>query len=310
MNILHFKYAVEIANTKSISEAAEHLYMGQPNLSRAIKELEEELGITIFKRTSKGISITPEGEEFLQYAKRIIAQIDEVEELYKNGKKPKQSFSVCVPRTSYISKAFSEFSKGLSSDIPAEIFYKETNSMRTINNVSRCDYNLGIIRYQVTFEKYFRSLFSDKKLHAETITEFSHVLLMSANNPLADKKTIQPSDLSPYFEISHADPYVPSMPLIDVKKAELSENVDKHIFVFERASQFELLESIPGSFMWVSPVPEELCEKYGLVQKECPDMGKRYKDVLIYRDEYKLTALDNQFITAVCDAKRKYIFNA
>ena len=67
MNIVHLKYAVEIARTKSISKAAENLYMAQPNLSRAVKELEEALGITIFKRTSKGITVTPEGEEFLRY---------------------------------------------------------------------------------------------------------------------------------------------------------------------------------------------------------------------------------------------------
>ena len=76
MNILHLKYAVEIAKTKSISRAAENLYMGQPNLSRAIKELEDNLNITIFNRNSKGITITPEGEEFLQYARRIISQAD------------------------------------------------------------------------------------------------------------------------------------------------------------------------------------------------------------------------------------------
>ena len=78
MNLLHFKYAVEIAKTKSISKAAENLYMGQPNLSRAIKELEENIGITIFKRTSKGITVTAEGEEFLEYANRILAQVEQV----------------------------------------------------------------------------------------------------------------------------------------------------------------------------------------------------------------------------------------
>ena len=82
MNILHLKYAVEISRTKSISQAAENLYMGQPNLSRAIKELEENLGITIFERTPKGISVTPDGEEFLQYAKRIIKQVEDVEAMY------------------------------------------------------------------------------------------------------------------------------------------------------------------------------------------------------------------------------------
>lgn len=305
MNILHMKYAVEIANTKSISKAAENLYMGQPNLSRAIKELEESLGITIFKRTSKGISVTPEGEEFLQYAKSIITQVEEVEEIYKNGKRKKQRFSVCVPRSSYISEAFAEFSKSIDTSYPAEIFYKETNSMRTINNVVREDYDLGIIRYQSTFDKYFTTMFSEKKLMHETITEFSYVLLMSKEHPLAQKEEIALTDLSDYIEISHADPYVPSLPLIDVKKAELSESVDKHIFVFERGSQFVLLEKVPKTFMWVSPIPDELLEKYNLIQRTCKENTKTYKDVLIYRKGYKLSPLDENFITEVCESKRK-----
>ncbi|MGN0542379.1 MAG: LysR family transcriptional regulator [Acutalibacteraceae bacterium] len=305
MNVLHMKYAVEIAKTKSISKAAENLYMGQPNLSRAIKELEESLGITIFKRTTKGISVTPEGEEFLQYAKRIISQVEEVEDIYKNGKQKKQRFSACVPRASYISDAFAEFAKSIDTSVPAEIFYKETNSMRTINNIVKEDYDLGIIRYQSTFDKYFSSMFSEKKLMHETITEFSYVLLMSKSHPLADKENIELKDLADYIEISHADPYVPSLPLIDVKKAELSESVDKHIFVFERGSQFVLLEKVPTTFMWVSPIPDELLEKYSLVQKKCIGNTKVYKDVLIYRKGYKLTELDDAFITEVCTAKRK-----
>ena len=126
LNILHFKYAVEIAKTKSISKAAENLYMGQPNLSRAIKELEEHLGITIFRRTSRGITVTAEGEEFLQYANRIIAQVEQVEDIYINGKRKKKQFSVSVPRTTYIAQAFTEFCKQMSTTDPAEFFYKET----------------------------------------------------------------------------------------------------------------------------------------------------------------------------------------
>ena len=89
MNIQHLKYALEVAKQKSISKASRSLYMGQPNLSRAIKELEDELGIIIFERTSKGIKPTPDGEEFLQYAKRILLQIEEVEDIYKVGKRKK-----------------------------------------------------------------------------------------------------------------------------------------------------------------------------------------------------------------------------
>lgn len=82
---------------------------------------------------------------------------------------------------------------------------------------------------------------------------------------------------------------------MDARKAELSEFVDKHVFVFERGSQFRLLESVPNTFMWVSPVPEDLLEKYHLVQIPAEN-PKKHKDVLIFREDYKLSTLDNCFI--------------
>ena len=306
MNILHLKYAVEVAKTKSISKAAENLYMGQPNLSRAVKELEESLGIVIFERTTKGISVTPDGEEFLQYARRIIREVDEIEELYRNARTKKQRFSACVPRASYISYAFTEFSKHIDTDSPCDIFYKETNSMRTIDNVAKEEYNIGIVRYQSIYEPYFERKFAEKNLTSRLLAEFSYVLLASEKSPLAKKKNVAPKELAPFVEISHADPYVPSLPLMDARKAELSEFVDKHVFVFERGSQFRLLESVPNTFMWVSPVPEDLLEKYHLVQIPAEN-PKKHKDVLIFRENYKLSTLDNCFIDEVIAAKRQFL---
>ena len=150
-------------------------------------------------------------------------------------------------------------------------------------------------------------MFKEKKLTHEIITEFSYVLLVSKNSPLALCEKIEPSDLSDFIEISHADPYVPSLPMIDVKRAELSESVDKHIFVFERGSQFDLLEKVPTTFMWVSPIPEELLEKYNLVQLKCEGNGKIYKDILVYRNGYKLTELDKMFIEEVVKARKNLL---
>lgn len=307
MNILHLKYAVEIAKTKSISKAAENLYMGQPNLSRAIRQLEEELGITIFKRTSKGILLTIDGEEFLKHATCIISQVEEVEELYKRGKKPKQKFSVCVPRASYISNAFAEFSNDIKKDQSAEIYYKETNSVQTINKVVKGDSNLGIIRYQNIFDKYYRSFFNDKKLVSGIIADFSYVVLMSKEHPLAQNDVIKLSELASYVEITHADLYVPSLSLSDIRQEELSKYSDKHIYVYERGSQFAILEKNPNTFMWTSPEPNELITKFGLVQKKCSDNSRIHRDVLIYRKGYKLSELDNEFITLVCEEKRKHM---
>lgn len=306
LNILHMKHVLEVAKAGSLSKASESLLIAAPNISRSIKELEAYLGITIFERTPNGMKPTPEGEEFISFAKSILGQIDKVEKFYKSGAPKKQKFSISVPRASYISEAFAEFSKSLSKDA-AELFYKETNSQRTIKNILDHDYKLGIIRYAENYDKHFKIMLEEKGFQYEVITEFTYRLIISENSPLAKKQSITFDDLTDYIEIAHADPYVPSMPLSKVVKEELPENIDRRIFVFERASQFDLLSTNPETFMWVSPAPKKLLERYNLVQRECTDNKKVYKDVLIYKNGYKLSKLDRQFITSLCDSKRKYM---
>ena len=306
MNLLHMKYALEVAKSGSINKAAEVLMVAAPNVSRSIKELETDFGITIFERTQNGTKLTPEGEEFINYAKGVLRQIDEIERFYKTGTPKKQKFSISVPRACYISEAFALFSKSLSKEA-AEIFYKETNSQRTIHNMTEHDYKLGIIRYAENYDKYFKSMLEEKGFQYELVTEFTYSLIMSADNPLAKKEVITFDDLTDYIEIAHADPYVPSMPLSKVVKEELPDNIDRRIFIFERASQFDLLSLNPETFMWVSPAPQSLLERYNLVLKKCADNKKVYKDVLIYKNGYKLSKLDRQFITELCESKRKHI---
>ena len=300
------KYAVEVARLGSLNKAAESLLVAQPNVSRSIKELEGDLGIVIFKRSAKGMELTPEGEEFIQYATNILRQIDDVEMLYRHGAPKKQRFSISVPRACYISEAFSEFSKSISN-APAELFYKETNSQRTINNVLNNNYSLGIIRYAENYDRTFKEMLEEKGLAYEVVAEFSYVLLMSQAHPLAEKEEITFEDLRPYIEIAHADPYVPSMPLSKVVKEELPDNIDRRIFIFERASQFDLLAENHETFMWVSPAPSRVLERYGLGQRRCVDNKRVYRDVLIHREGYALSALDRQFITALCESRRKHL---
>lgn len=303
MNFLHLKYAIMVAETGSISKAAEKLYVAQPNVSRAIKELESDLNITIFERNSKGMIVTPEGEQLIHYAKRILRQIDDMEKIFKYQKK-KNVFSISVPRASYISDAFVEFSKCLNNIDNAEVYYKETNAYRVINNVINEEYNLGILRYYINHDRYFKDIIEKKELKCELINQFKYVLIFNKNSALAENKEIHYSDLKDFIEIAHGDPYVPSLSTNELVKTELSEEVSRRIFVFERANQFELLANNEETFMWVSPVSKRLLDRYGLVQKECIDNTKEYKDLLIYRSNYKLSKLDQEFITKLCESKR------
>ncbi len=305
MNLMHIKYAVEVANEGSINKAAEKLYVGQPNLSRAIKELEASLGVKIFERSAKGMGLTSDGETFIRYAKTILRQVDEVESIFNGSGSVKKRFSISVPRASYISDAFARFSHSLTNEAEAEIIYKETNSLRAIKNILHEDYKLGIIRYAENYDKYFKTTLDEKDMQYEMITEFSYVLAMSRDNPLASAEKITFDALKDYIEIAHADPYVPSLPLSQVRKEELPDNIGRRIFVFERASQFELLSENPETFMWVSPIPQKLLDRYDLVQIPCEENKKIYKDILIYKRDYKLTALDKAFIDELCKSKRE-----
>ncbi len=305
MNLAHLKYAVEIADTGSMTKAAEKLYTSQPNLSRAMRELESALGITVFKRTSKGILPTPDGEQFLIYARKILSQVDEMESMYKDGDKPSERFSISVPRASYIACAFTEFVKNNSPASGSEFFYKETNALRAINNILDSDYDLGILRYQSVYDEDFKSMLEGKELRAELICEFNHVLLMSRAHPLASLPEIRLKDLKPFTEIAHADPFVPSMPLSAAIKSESIDDVDKHIFVFERGSQMDILENSPDTFMWVSPVPDRLLCRHSLTQRICAENNRKYRDVLIYKKSHALTTLDKAFIDELIKIKRE-----
>ena len=306
MNILHMKYAVEVARLGSLNKAAETLMIAQPNISRSIKELEADLGITIFQRSAKGMELTPDGEEFMDYARDILLRIDKIEQSYRDGSHKKRKFSISVPRACYISAAMAEFSKNIG-DAPVEIYYKETNSKKTIKKLLENEYKLGIIRYSSSYDKYYKSMLEEKGLTYELVAEFSYVILMSRDNPLASKGTISYEDLSSYIEIAHADHYVPSLSMSKVFREELPDNIGQRIFVFERASQFDLLSENPKTFMWVSPVSQQILDRYNLVQCACEENKKIYKDVLIYHKGYKLTKLDKDFITSLCEARRKFI---
>ena len=304
MNFLHLKYAIVVAETGSINKASEKLFVAQPNVSRAIKELETELDITIFERNSKGMTVTPEGEQLLTYGKKLIHEMEEMEAIFK-GQKKKNIFSISVPRASYIASAFVKFSDCLKKIDNAEVYYKETNAYRVINNVLNDDSKLGIIRYAANYDKYFKDLFDRRELKYELVYEFKYVLAFSKESVLAKNDEIYYSDLKDFIEIAHGDPYVPSLPTSELSKFEFSEDISRRIYVFERASQFELLSNNEDTFMWVSPLEEEILNKYNLVQKHCVDNLKEYKDVMIYRSSYNLSKLDCEFITQLCESKRR-----
>lgn len=307
MNLMQMRCAIAVAKEGSLNKASKKLSMAPPNLSRAIKELEECIDCEIFYRTSKGMALTPEGESFIHYAKIILEQVDGIKNVIKKGKETKQRFSISVPRAAYISEAFAAFSK-IIDDEAADIFYTETNASLTIKNILEFDYKLGIVRYAKHHDRYFKNLFVEKGLIFEEISEFKHKAIMSKNSPLAKRPYVSFEELAEYIEITHTDDKIAPLPLIAVKKDSMCENISKRIYVSDRGIKTELLSKNPKTFIWSSETPEQILDQFALVQKDCPDNQKIYKDVLIQRKEYKRSKLDEAFIHEVYASKKRNLY--
>lgn len=309
MNTLHFKYAIEVDRTCSISQAAENLYMGQPSLSKAIKELEDSLGYAIFERTSKGVKTTQKGKEFLSYARNILIQIEKMESLSDMDSKNTQNFNISIPRGSYIADAITSFLSELDNNKGLNVNIQETNSKQVVTNILDGPFNLGIIRYQLEYENYIQDYLTEKRLKFETIWEYDYLVLMAAKHPLAQKENVEQTDLKDYIEITHGDTTIPYFMHSGNIKVNKNTDSDKRIYVYDRCSQYDLLTTIPTTYMWVSPIPEKWLKRYQLVQRKCEVSGNRYKDVFIYPNDYKFTSLDREFINKLSEAKNQVSFH-
>lgn len=298
MNIQHLQYAIEVERAGSISRAAENLYMGQPNLSKAIKELEQTLNITIFRRTTRGIEITPKGREFLRYAKNILAQFEEMEALGSEREQHTQSLRVSIPRASYVVEAFTDFILSLNMQKAIHMDFFETNALRAIRNVADGLSDFGMIRCRADYEAYFTSVLTEQNLECRDILSFPYLLIMKADHPLAELSFVPLTALQPYIEIIHGDTALPQMSSEAVETERGQTPGDKKIYVYERGSQFDLLARVPQCYMWVSPLPEDLLTRNGLVQRPC-DSSPRFKDILIYPRNHKFTELEQKFLNKV-----------
>ena len=295
MNILHLRYVIEVDRTRSVSKAAENLFMNQSNLSRSIRELEQSLGITLFQRTSKGMTPTPRGEEFLAHAKEIVAKIDEVESLYKQGRGGKTRFALSAPRADYIAMALAD----LMGEFPAdamEVCYKETRATDTVNDLLQGNFRLGIIRYQKQFAPQFKALLHEKDILSEPLGECPCKVTLSAEEPLAAAECISADDLALYTQVCYPDQFVPTLPLADAIASEVLEQTARQIFVYDRASMTEFLSKVPKTFSILPDLSPELLNRYKLVQIPFAGSDKVCCDLLIYRKGYHLTPYDRRFV--------------
>ncbi len=243
MTILQLKYVIAVANAPSLREAASGLFISQPALSLAIRELEEELNVRLFERTNKGIRITKEGEEFLVYAKEAVSQYRLVEERYLGEKKEKEHFSVSMQHYVFAVNAFVNVVK--KTDSEKYVFsVHETRTDEVLNNVRNLKSEIGIISYTAKSERILKKLFREYGLSFHPLLKRDTYVYLWKKHPLAKRNSLSLKDLEDYpcitfDQSSDSEFYLHEEALSDYESGKIIKTND-------RATSAELMASLNG----------------------------------------------------------------
>lgn len=243
MRIQQLEYLERIVEAGSINEAAKRLFITQPSLSNAVKELENEMGIQIFQRSSGGISLTAEGREFMTYSKQILDQVNLMNERYKNGQQRKQSFSVSAQHYAFVVHAFVELIKSVNAN-EYQFTLRETETQNIFNDLAQFKSELGILYTNGFNQKIMQRLFKENNLVFTPLFVAKPHIFVSRYNPLTSKSSVNLSDLEDYPYLSYEQGEVNSFYFSEEILSTLSHK--KSIKVSDRATIFNLMVGLNG----------------------------------------------------------------
>lgn len=243
MRIQQLEYLERIIEAGSINEAAKRLFLTQPSLSNAVKELENEMGIQIFQRSSGGISLTAEGREFMTYSKQILDQVNLMNERYKNGQQRKQSFSVSAQHYAFVVHAFVELIKSVNAN-EYQFTLRETETQNIFNDLAQFKSELGILYTNGFNQKIMQRLFKENNLVFTPLFVAKPHIFVSRYNPLTSKSSVNLSDLEDYPYLSYEQGEVNSFYFSEEILSTLSHK--KTIKVSDRATIFNLMVGLNG----------------------------------------------------------------
>lgn len=255
MTLQQLKYVITVAETKTISEAAKELFISQPSLTKSVKELEKEMGITIFERTNKGISVSKDGEVFLGYARQVLEQAALLEEKYKAKSGGKQEFCVSTQHYSFAVNAFVDLIKEHGSE-NYDFSLRETQTYEIIDDVARMRSELGILYYNAFNQTVLMKLMkADDLAFTELFVAKPHIFI-SKKHPFAKRKSVAMDELEPYPYLSFEQGGHNSFYFSE----EIFSTVvrPKNIRVRDRATLFNLLIGLNGYTVCSGVIDEEL----------------------------------------------------
>ncbi|XID94485.1 LysR family transcriptional regulator [Paenibacillaceae bacterium WGS1546] len=243
MTLQQLKYVIEVASRGSINEAAKRLFITQPSLSNAIKDLEEELGFSIFDRSNKGIALSKEGVEFLRYARQVVEQAELLESRYFDAKPSPQHFSVSTQHYAFAVNAFVSLVREYGHD-EYELTLRETKTHEIIEDVKSMRSEIGILYLNEFNEKVINKLLKASNLRFTSLFTAKPHIFISIRNPLAKQSIVTIDQLDEYPYLSFDQGEYNSFHFAEEILSTLSRK--KSIRVNDRATLFNLLIGLNG----------------------------------------------------------------
>ncbi|HGI2297582.1 TPA: LysR family transcriptional regulator [Streptococcus agalactiae] len=243
MRIQQLQYVIKIVETGSMNEAAKQLYITQPSLSNAVRNLETEMGIQIFIRNPKGITLTKDGMEFLSYARQILEQTALLEERYKGDNTSRELFSVSSQHYAFVVNAFVALFNGTDMT-QYELFLRETRTWEIIDDVKNFRSEIGVLFLNSYNRDVLTKLFDDNSLTATTLFTTTPHIFVSKSNPLANRKKLNMKDLEDYPYLSYDQGLHNSFYFSEEMMSQIPH--PKSIVVSDRATLFNLMIGLDG----------------------------------------------------------------
>lgn len=244
MTLQQLKYAVTVAECGTISAAAEKLFISQPSLTAAIRELESEMGVTIFSRTNRGVIVSREGEEFLGYARQILSQAQLLQERFSGREQGEKRFAVSSQHFNFTVLAFSRLVQNFRG--PRYSFhFRETTTYEVLEDVSQLRSEVGILALNEDNERFLRRMFGKLGLEFTELKRVQAELFVSAEHPLAGRRFVTVEDVSPYPCITFEQGEHNGQFFFEGLSAVAAQS-HKTICVRERATEYQLLRALNG----------------------------------------------------------------
>lgn len=289
MTLQQLKYAVAVADFHNITEASRRVFVSQPSLTAAIRELENEMGITIFTRSNKGVTVTNEGDEFLSYARQVLEQASLLEERFKsqNGSITSPIFSVSCQHYSFAVNAFVDVIRQFGGN-EYNFTLRETQTHEIIEDVAHLKSEVGVLYLSGRNENVITKLIKKNNLIFEPLFTAPLHVFVSKKNPLAKKRKIKLTDLANFPYLTYEQGDFNSFYYAEEPLTEIDFECPKNIQVRDRATLFNLLIGLDGYTICSGIISHELngpeiiarpldCKEYmtvGIIRKKGMNLSR------------------------------------